>query len=62
MAVLILHLNSSSDVRVKDLVIHSAAYLSCSSAVGSIYILSPQHDGGVLWNLCIFSLNVKVDQ
>lgn len=46
MAVLLLRLNSASDVRVKDLVIHSAAYLSVSGAVGSIYISSPRRDDG----------------
>lgn len=62
MAVLFLHIKNSTDVGVKDLVIHSAAYYSCSTAVG-LYILSPQHDdGGVLWNVFIFLPNMKVVQ
>lgn len=59
MAVLVLHITSSSDVGVKDLLIHRAAYYSCSSAGGSIYILSPQHNDAVSWKLCIFLVHLK---
>lgn len=45
MAVLLLHIVTSSEVRVKDLVIHSTAYQSYPSAVEHIHILYPQHDG-----------------